>query len=100
LTSSATHCGRCGTVCPQGQICQNSVCVNLCAGVVCTASDPCHVAGTCDPSTGLCSNPVATNGTPCNDGNLCTRNDTCQNGVCVAGTPVICTTQDPCHVAG
>jgi hypothetical protein len=25
--------------------------------VVCTASDVCHVAGSCDSTTGLCSNP-------------------------------------------
>lgn len=29
----------------------------LCAGVVCSAHDACHDAGTCDPSTGQCSNP-------------------------------------------
>jgi hypothetical protein len=28
-----------------------------CAGVTCTAQDACHDAGTCDPATGLCSNP-------------------------------------------
>ena len=27
--------------------------------MVCTASDQCHVAGTCDPATGACSNPNA-----------------------------------------
>src|SRR5207253_2356795 len=71
-----------------------------CAGVTCTASDPCHVAGTCDPATGQCSNPSAANGTACNDGNLCHLNDTCQSGVCTAGSSVTCTASDPCHVAG
>src|SRR5216684_665797 len=45
---------------------------DLCAGVTCTASDQCHVAGTCDPATGMCSNPPKANGTACNDGNACT----------------------------
>src|SRR5262249_19782342 len=36
-----------------------------CAGVTCTASDQCHVVGTCNPATGLCSNPVKPNGTVC-----------------------------------
>ncbi len=38
---------------------------DLCAGVVCTALDACHVAGTCDPTTGLCDDPPASDGTPC-----------------------------------
>jgi hypothetical protein len=39
----------------------------VCTGsnpVTCTASDACHVAGTCDPSTGTCSNPPAPSNTP------------------------------------
>jgi hypothetical protein len=69
--------------------------------VVCTAQDPCHVAGICDPSTGACSNPAAPDGTACNaDNNACTQNDTCQGGVCVPGEAVICQAQDACHVAG
>lgn len=60
---------------------------DLCSNVTCTASDACHVAGTCDPLTGQCSNPPAPNGTPCNDSNVCTTSDNCQNGTCT-GTPV------------
>src|SRR5207245_10313483 len=59
-----------------------------------------HVAGTCNPATGSCSTPTATNGTPCNDGNVCTQTDTCQSGSCVGSTPVTCTDLDQCHVAG
>jgi cysteine-rich repeat protein len=81
-----------------GDVCQNGTCV---AGtpVTCTASDQCHVAGVCNPQTGLCSNPPANNGTACSDGSLCTLNDSCQSGVCV-GTPKTCTASDQCHVAG
>src|SRR5262249_9125656 len=65
---------------------QNDVChAGVCAGtaVVCTASDQCHVAGTCNPTTGQCSNPAAPDGTTClDDGNPCTT-DTCTAGVCV-----------------
>jgi hypothetical protein len=43
---------------------------------VCSASDECHLAGTCDTGTGLCSNPDATDGTSCSGGG------TCQSGVC------------------
>jgi hypothetical protein len=84
-----------GTPCDDGNACtQTDFCIDgVCVGsnpVVCTASDQCHVAGTCDPSTGLCSNPAAANGTACNDGNACTQTDTCQAGVCVGSNPVIC----------
>ena len=49
---------------------------------------------------GTCSNPVATNGTACNDGNACTQTDTCQSGTCTGANPVTCTASDPCHTAG
>jgi hypothetical protein len=55
--------------------------------VTCTASDGCHVAGTCNPSNGLCSNPAASDGTSCDDGDATTCGDTCSAGVC-SGTPV------------
>jgi hypothetical protein len=49
----------------------------------CVAVDQCHVAGTPDLTTGLCSNPPVTDGTACDDGNACTQNDSCQSGVCI-----------------
>jgi len=68
--------------------------VDLCANVVCEASDQCHVAGTCDPATGECSDPAADDGTACDDGNACTA-DACLAGVCTGSdvTPpvVACT---------
>lgn len=36
----------------QGDACE-------CLGVTCQASDSCHVAGTCSPTDGTCSNPIA-----------------------------------------
>ena len=84
--------------CTQTDTCQGGVCVGS-NPVVCTASDQCHMAGACDPTTGNCSNPTQPDNTPCNDGNLCTTNDVCTGGVC-AGTPVVCTASDQCHVAG
>jgi hypothetical protein len=79
--------------------CQAGVCTDG-GPLVCTPSDQCHVAGTCNPATGKCSNPNAPNGTSCDDGNLCTLNDTCQNGVCIGSASVVCTPLDQCHVAG
>jgi hypothetical protein len=49
--------------------------VDACAGVTCTASDLCHVPGTCDPASGQCSpeTPVS-----CQAGQTCDLAD----GVC------------------
>lgn len=87
--------------CQPGEICVNTpgsyTCEpDLCAGVVCAPLDACHIAGTCNPSTGQCSHPVAPNGTACNDGDACTHPDTCQDGVC-AGTPAGDTTSNLAH---
>jgi RHS repeat-associated protein len=100
-----------GTTCNDGNAntvndkCTAGVCagVDLCANVTCTASDQCHIVGTCDHSTGACSNPTVANGTTCNDGNANTVNDKCTAGVC-AGVDfcanVTCTASDQCHVVG
>jgi hypothetical protein len=61
LSGDLNNCGSCGHVCAQGQSCQS---------------------GVCQPS-------VPPDGTPCDDGNLCTENDVYQTGICV-GTPRVC----------
>jgi RHS repeat-associated protein len=96
--ANGTACND-GNACDLNDTCQSGVCT---AGnhVTCTASDQCHVAGTCDSNSGTCSNPQAANGTSCNDGNTCTQTDSCQNGTCTGSNPVICTAEDQCHVAG
>ena len=96
--TAGTTCND-GNACTQVDTCQAGVCVGA-SPVVCTVLDQCHVAGTCNPTTGLCSNPEKPSGTACNDGNACTQVDTCQVGACVGASPVVCTAQDQCHVAG
>jgi len=86
-----------GDACTTGDQCAGGVCGGT--AVTCTASDQCHLAGTCDPSSGNCSNPAAGNGTPCNDGDACTTGDQCTGGTC-GGTPVTCTASDQCHLVG
>jgi hypothetical protein len=68
--------------------------------VVCAPADQCHLAGVCNPATGLCSDPVRPNGSPCNDLNACTLADTCQGGSCQGGSPVSCPPAQQCHQAG
>jgi hypothetical protein len=52
-----------------------------CLGVSCAASDACHLVGTCDPTTGACSNPAASDGTECGAGQVC------RAAVCVSVAP-------------
>jgi RHS repeat-associated protein len=80
-----------GSACNDNNACTgtSSCQAGACTGgspVTCSPSDQCHVAGTCDPATGACSNPAAADGTACNDGNTCTTPDTCVQGTCT-GTP-------------
>src|SRR5436309_10349638 len=82
-------------------LCQNGACGSPTSTVTCTALDQCHVAGTCDPMSGVCSNPNKANGTACNDNNACTSGETCHNGACGSAPPTVtCTAHDHCHVAG
>jgi hypothetical protein len=94
-----------GTACSDGNACTLS---DKCAAGVCTAGSPkvcqtldqCHVAGTCNPTSGVCSNPNVADGTACTDNNLCTAVDACQAGSCVGLSPKACTASDQCHVVG
>ncbi len=70
-----------GTFCDDQNACtdEDSCSQGVCAGVdlvPCRASDECHLAGTCDPATGECSDPAAPDDTVCSLG-------VCQAGECV-----------------
>lgn len=85
--------------CTQSDTCQSGNCIGA-EPVVCSPLSDCHLAGVCDPTTGDCSDPIAPNGTPCDDGDACTQTDTCQSGNCAGANPVACTPFSPCHDAG
>ncbi|MFO0592891.1 MAG: DUF4215 domain-containing protein [Polyangiaceae bacterium] len=94
-----------GAPCDDGDACtQTDACAaGVCTGgnpKTCTASDACHDAGSCDPATGACSNPVKADGASCDDGDLCTQTDACAAGVCTGSDPKTCTASDACHDAG
>jgi hypothetical protein len=55
---------------------------SMCAGVVCQALDQCHSSGTCDRSTGTCSDPKKEDGVGCDDHNDRTVRDVCFEGMC------------------
>ncbi len=76
------------------------------APIPCADTDPCTL-DVCEPAVGcshteeLCPASCAglPDGTPCADGTMCTRNDACDNGACVAGTSVVCSGLDECTAA-
>ncbi|MBP7127713.1 hypothetical protein KBD49_15240, partial [Myxococcota bacterium] len=88
-----------GDACTRTDACREGSCIGT-DPVTCTALDACHVAGLCDPATGVCPDPVAPDGTGCDDGDACTRTDACREGICIGTDPVNCTALDACHVAG
>ncbi len=60
--------------------------LDRCADVSCPAPAACRIQGMCDPSTGLCTDPLEPAGATCDDGDACTAGDTCDGtGVCVPG---------------
>ena len=85
--------------CTQSDTCQAGACTGS-NPVICAAQDGCHDPGTCDPATGVCSNPSKADGSACDDADACTQSDTCQAGACTGSNPVTCAAQDGCHDAG
>jgi cysteine-rich repeat protein len=88
-----------GSACTRADACAGGACVGT-DPVTCIPSDSCHLAGSCDPATGACSDPVAPDGASCDDGDGCTRVDACAAGTCLGSSPVACTPSDSCHLAG
>lgn len=88
-----------GDLCTTEDQCSDGVC-QAGRSVECIAADACHDAGVCDPETGECSTPAVTDGTPCDDSDLCTQDDTCQAGACTPGAPVMCADPEQCLEAG
>ncbi len=69
--------------------CKDGLCINgPCADVVCNQPpNQCYLAtGSC--FEGVCNYPAA-NGAACDDGNSCSTNDFCQDGLCLS-TPTVC----------
>jgi hypothetical protein len=97
MLADGTTCND-GDACTRTDTCSGGTCVGS-SPVVCAALDPCHLAGACDPTSGLCSNPTRVDGSTCDDGNACTTGDHCSAGAC-AGAPKTCTALDSCHVPG
>jgi len=91
-----------GDACSAVDVCLRGVCLGT-DRTVCNASDQCHVPGVCDALTGACGDPPKPDGSTCQDGDVCSVADTCQDGVCVTGAPApdddgdgVCNASDVC----
>jgi Tol biopolymer transport system component len=82
-----------GSPCTAEAACAAGTCVRL-SEITCEPAGPCFVAGTCNPMSGLCSTPLAPNGTPCSlsGGEVeCSTGGSCFFGDCRGGLG----TEDP-----
>ncbi len=89
-------------ICDDGQPCTSDSCSPL-AGCQFVPNDSacddgvfCNGLETCELATGCQPNPLV-NGTPCDDANKCTLNDSCQGGACL-GDIVLCNDDNPCTI--
>ncbi len=82
----ADNSGDCDdeNLCTENDICAGGTCAGI--AVDCDDGDIC-TTDACDPATGDCSN--TNNTAACDDGNACTEEDACADGVC-AGANIIC----------
>jgi subtilisin family serine protease len=91
------ECSYTTFTCDDGDPCTNDSC-NPATGecvftYACDDGNPC-TDDACDPNTGECTH--TNNNASCEDGNLCTLNDTCAEGVCVSGSEKNCDDVDAC----
>ena|SRR5215217_2242226 len=84
-----TGCNADNNACTVNDTCQAGVCTPGQLRECPQPNDPCLVA-VCNPATGNCEIENAPDDTPCEDGDLCTVGDTCQNGTCQAGDLTTC----------
>jgi len=80
--------------------CREGVCrIDPLTVVTCPAPlSPCRVA-VCLSATGVCQEQQRPNGTPCDDGNVCTEAGACADGVCVTRATA-CDDDNPCTQDG
>jgi hypothetical protein len=85
-----------GVQCAAGQLCDpaSGACVDACAGVVCPQDDNPCTDDVC--VAGACTHQAKSDGASCEDADKCNGAETCQQGVCTAGTKPTCDDNNPC----
>jgi cysteine-rich repeat protein len=84
FTANASECDD-GNACTTGDSCADGAC-KAAGALGCDDGNTCTNDG-CDPSTGCTHTPHEL---PCSDGDLCTINDQCNEGVCLGGGILAC----------
>ena len=94
-TDDSCNAGTCintdnSAPCDDGDLCTEN---DMCSLGSCQPGTPiiCNTPGLCEASMGvciegLCSYPAATDGTSCDDSDICTENDMCISGICQGTT--------------
>jgi len=82
-----------GSLCEDDNPCTtaNRCVQGVCASgepVECPAADACHKKGICNSDSGECEQEQLLEGTPCDDGESCTRDDRCTAAGLCAGTQI------------
>ncbi len=92
-----SDCKDDGNLCNGKPTCDNGLCVVLPSSVVtCDPSQDTNCAANlCDPVKGSCALEPFPTGTSCSDGNGCTVQDQCKDGLC-GGTPFACDDDNVC----
>ena len=80
-----------GDSCTVGDLCDGGSCVPGVAPI-CKDDNPC-TDDACDPEVGCV---FSSNSGPCQDGDVCTTQDSCEQGVCVGGPALLCDDGNPC----
>ncbi|MSP90997.1 MAG: hypothetical protein EXR79_04210 [Myxococcales bacterium] len=91
-----------GNACTESDTCQGSVCVGKSIETCCKSDLQCADSAPCTAETcvkGSCQTDLALlNGKACEDGNVCTKQEQCVLGVCVASGFDKCSDDNPCTV--
>lgn len=88
-----------GSACTSPDACAGGFCAGTKVVLNCTSLDTACLEGRCDPSTGACVRAALASGLPCDDGDLCSENDACQDGTCT-GAAVDCSAVDSACLVG
>jgi len=86
LVAAGTSCAD-NNACNGGETCDGQGHCKAGTPITCPAPDQCHTTGTCNQTTGLCSNPAKADLTACDDGNPGSQGDVCTTGVCQGTIP-------------
>ena len=83
-----------GNLCTLGDVCATGQCTGTPQDCSVWA-DACHL-GLCDPATGTCRAETLADGTSCDDGEACTGDGSCSDGVCASGPLLDCDDGNGC----